>query len=83
MPCPTCSGTLACVLSDTDSDLSAFWCERCGTVSVQSHHGANVYVPKLVERCRQLLDCSVGPVWTDARRLGVTEAIYLPEDRPT
>lgn len=63
-------------------------CERCGTVKVTYSNGrVEVYRPKLVDRCRRILD-GVRPgesVEIDAGtldRLGITESIYPPEDRP-
>jgi hypothetical protein len=60
-----------------------FHCGRCGTVK----DGGNVYVPKLVERCREFQKRFDEPVCTPERdysdwnRLGVRESINLPENR--
>ena len=77
MPCPTCSATLECLGVLEDSPV--FLCPRCGTVT---SHGS-VYVPKLVERCRQF--ARIGLLTENAKRswhcFGLGESIDLPEDR--
>jgi len=46
-------------------------------------HGEEVFVPKLVERCRQFSD-TLGPAWSQLWvRCGIAESINRPEDRPT
>ncbi len=86
MACPTCSGTMQKIAE------SVFWCPRCGTLSGD---GGTVGVtqfwlhtaPKLVERCRNLqagLVEAEQPEGIEALRLlGISEAIHLPEDRPS
>ena len=71
MPCPTCSHTMQRAAPDL------WWCERCGTIKDRSGAAA----PKLVLLVREYAelkewDC---PGW---HRLGIWEAVYLPEDRP-
>ncbi len=87
MPCPTCDHTLECVISPADPPLIGALiikhCPRCGTMVT----GTQVYVPKLVERCRQLeksyVSCDEYPPLTkDWRRIGLAEAINLPDARP-
>ena len=78
MACPTCGETMAYV-----SD-NVMHCPRCGTVR-QTVLG-NVYVPKLVERCRQFTHDAADYVPQEAidiwDRLGSAESIALPQDRP-
>ncbi len=77
MSCPTCSHTMAC-LSSADICRPIFHCERCGTIVA----GVDVYVPKLVERCRKF-GVELGPRWNELWKwLGVAESINLPENRP-
>ena len=85
MACPTCSGTMA-VLCVHDVVQYAH-CERCGTVKatiLNANPGVDnprVYVPKLVERCRQFGE-TLGPGWGNLwHRLGIEESINLPENR--
>ena len=85
MPCPTCSHTIARV-TDTIAH-----CERCGTLVVERGRQTSwqdVYVPKLVKRCRTFADEMLGPpdggsgvlrtVW-DYR--GIDECIRTEEER--
>lgn len=86
MSCPTCDHTMQRL---GESGLcSLFNCPRCGTIksvhSVDSRE--EVYVPALVERCRDFADQAVNrkteriaDVW---RRTGIAEAINKPEGRP-
>lgn len=90
MPCPTCSATLAKLAETNDGDRIFYHCERCGTVAVQDAGDpperrpfGDVYVPKLVERCRafeaQRLVLKDG-LWVS---LGIRDAIHSPEARPS
>ena len=85
MPCPTCDHTLAQTL--TTASESLYQCPRCGTVVIRGgiNYGSvsAVYVPKLVERCREfgrhlvirarLENCDL---WDT---LGIAESIRKPE----
>ncbi len=81
MACPTCSHTMA-ALGVAEREM-IFLCPRCGT----TRQGGNVYVPKLVERCREFRDkaengMGLSPasahLW---HRLGIAESIHTPEGR--
>ena len=85
MPCPTCDHTLES-LGRSDRGDVFFLCPRCGTVKVDAleNHGDKVYVPKLVERCREFErtfppgnppSVSYSREW---ERLGIAEAINPP-----
>ena len=52
MCCPTCGHTLTRL--ETQPSSATWLCARCGTVVRQYSSGSpdDVYVPKLVERCR-------------------------------
>lgn len=72
-------------LGQNDRADNIFLCPRCGTVKIDDfgRHGDKVYVPKLVERCRDFK-----AVWTDDvvgemlwRKLGIAESINVPGDR--
>jgi len=90
MACPTCDHSMASI-----GDVAVrriFHCERCGTVKIETYTGdpqkweVEVYVPKLVERCR-IFESSLAPDsqsggGIDWRRLGIAESINLPEARP-
>lgn len=89
MACPTCDHTME-QLGRVNFEV-CFLCPRCGTVKVQylaNPNAESVYVPKLVERCRNfetdsllpLLAVSgeIGKLW---HRLGIAESINLPEKR--
>ena len=84
--CPTCDHTLGrlCIHERMCFDL----CDRCGTVTVtilDANPGPDnprVYVPKLVERCRQYeIEClfSTRGNWD---RVGIRESIHTPANRP-
>lgn len=94
MPCPTCDHTLE-ALGYCDGG-TIYHCPRCGTIQ----HGnqfvdapPRIYVPKLVERCREFI-AEVGDDKKHCRgffpidvkqhwhRLGIAESINKPEDRP-
>jgi hypothetical protein len=59
-----------------------FWCPRCGTLIYDTPVTGfkQIEKPMLVDRVRALVacDCDDG----NARRLGIFEAIYKPEERP-
>jgi uncharacterized Zn finger protein len=87
MSCPTCSHTLGrlCV----HEGMAFAHCERCGTVTVtilDANPGSDnprVYVPKLVERCREFERIRATlPTVIDWKRLGIAESIRCHEDRP-
>jgi len=83
MSCTTCGHTLGCLCNDVGVERIDL-CERCGTVVVTRGDWSEVYVPKLVERCRQFEDRH--PVFTGGdealwHTLGIAESIRLPEDR--
>lgn len=90
MACPTCDHSMASI-----NDVAAyriFVCERCGTVKTDTYTGdpknwhTQIYVPKLVERCREFEGMLTLVTSGDAgpwRRLGIAEAINLPENRPS
>ena len=96
MSCPTCSHTLQCVVAGEFSHPAVYWCPRCGTLRVTFDVNHIDEVPKLVERCRLFLYGKEGredglgvlpsEPWMEAldiaRRLGMAEAIYPPEERP-
>lgn len=80
MPCPTCSHTLHGI------GYNMWHCSRCGTL-VNCPTDGCVSVPALVGRCREFEKairgaeaCCPSMAW---QRLGVAEAIRLPEDLPT
>ncbi len=85
MSCPTCSHTLG---PCGDQAAREMWhCPRCGTLRIRSWNGnawlINDYVPRLVERCQEIqkeviLDLKI---WCHWNRLGIREAINLPENR--
>lgn len=93
MSCTTCDHTMDCL---SPSDLvrpGIFWCPRCGTVKFQTDipQSGPVYVPKLVERCRQFTkwvnSAGLGKFFPEGilqelHRLGIAESIHRPEDRP-
>ncbi len=89
MSCPTCDGTMATLCKQPGS--TAFLCDRCGTVvriySADPNGYRDVYVPKLVERCREfemnhLAEHTISAkdfrAWTG---LGIAESINTPENR--
>lgn len=83
MSCSTCGCSMAMIFNATRH--KAYHCPRCGTIRSERLGHEDVYVPKLVERCRQFEDClhvntHQGKQWLS---LGVEEAIHPPEARPT
>lgn len=87
--CPICSGTMAKV-GERHGD-GVFMCERCGTVKVEDDDRiyADIYIPKLVERCRVFEKDVLGHLtgalfdhlkirWTTT---SIAESIHRPEDR--
>ena len=95
MSCPTCDHTLAVLV--VNHPLRYSLCQRCGTVVVEDLQKReadwdvgqrNVYVPKLVERCREFGKRFFEPVCDPAQdradwhTLGIAESINRPEDRP-
>lgn len=93
MSCPTCDHTLSrwCI----HDGMSFDGCDRCGTMVVTvigqlkiDPINPRVYVPKLVERCREFgstmfKDGDLAAMQDAWHRLGISESIYKPEDRPT
>lgn len=75
MPCDTCGHTLALIGNDEDGCATRH-CERCGTLVVERITRRDVYVPKLVERCRQYR--ANHPVALSWDSLGIAEAIRPP-----
>jgi ribosomal protein L37AE/L43A len=73
MACPTCDHTMEGI------GYGMFQCPRCGTVL--SANGS-VTVSALVMRCRKLAEESAQGEWNVLKRLGILEAIYIPENRP-
>lgn len=85
MACPTCDHTMV----NLGTIPTGFWCERCGTIKTDDVVGASV--PKLVERMRHVIAQAKNDAHTypEAKsfldvyhRLGITESIHRPEDRP-
>lgn len=87
MACPTCDHTMQSVAKSAAA--VSYWCQRCGTLKVQSGNLVDNQMPKLIERCREFqmqLKVSKGlgsrfdqlGTW---QRLGIAEAIDLPEKR--
>lgn len=86
--CPTCSHTLGTLC--VHEGMQFVNCDRCGTVVVRILEGDypdRVYVPKLVERCREFektlpLEGMPSTLTRETwHRLGIAEAIRRPEDR--
>lgn len=85
MPCPTCDATMSKI---TDQPCPTFHCERCGTMKcVRSADNVDVYVPKLVERVRDLRETMKAEVGFHAfdqaawHQLGILEAIFTLQER--
>lgn len=93
MSCPICSHTMEGL--DTPG-RRLFWCPRCGTLRELTGADPNesvapfsrMSVPSLVGRVRQfreMIGNGRGLAASDAElwhRLGITEAILRPEERP-
>lgn len=83
MPCPTCDATMEGIGSNDRGD-NCFLCPRCGTVLIDAfgQHGDKVYVPKLVERCREFERLvKVSDIMAIWHRLGLAESINTPGER--
>lgn len=93
MPCPTCDHTMA--QTHTNATEILYGCPRCGTITINSSTDPSrviaVYVPKLIDYCRELQAQVVADrknhVGAESllgilHRLGISEAINLPKDRP-
>ncbi len=65
--------------------LRHFQCPRCGTMVAEYNDGhRNVYVPKLVERCREYQSTQLlGEHLRIWNVLGIAESIRKPEERGT
>ncbi len=88
MSCPTCSHTMATILAAAPDGYPCIrHCERCGTMTVlRAKDYSDVYVPKLVGRCRGLYASTSEGAWTRLnrnilRKIGIAESIHLPENR--
>ena len=84
MSCNTCDHTMESIRGGNE-DLRLFLCPRCGTVKIEDANETEpiVYVPKLVERCREFeRRIGIRPVveglW---HSLGIRESINRPEER--
>lgn len=94
MPCPNCSHTLQNLVTERDNyDIvvrRVFWCPRCGTIRMEvfengigSANHTTDEAPKLVERCREFASNSEDDAYySELHRLGILEAINIPENRP-
>jgi hypothetical protein len=70
-----------------------FLCPRCGTVKIDDPPCLSVYVPKLVERCREFekdplqkegLGGLKNTMWAEQwKSLSIAESINPPDRRPT
>ena len=91
MNCPTCDHTMH-VIAPFNPDRNEFvgpkisHCLRCGTQKVEWQTKTDIYMPTLVERCREFAN-KIG-VYTDPdampdlwKQLGIAKAINKPEDR--
>lgn len=83
MSCLTCGHT---VRNLAVGEPAVFWCPRCGAIMECHTDGlVSIGVPMLVERVKRFR-CEVGPTMAEIikphwHRIGIIEAIYLPEDR--
>lgn len=89
MACPTCSETMQGL------HPGCRWCPRCGTLWFDEVCGmGRAVAPKLVARCQELATTvphdgiptpgghTSWPLWwVEWCRLGIAEAINIPEDR--
>ncbi len=88
MTCPTCDHTMEFICRQTEV-LRHFQCPRCGTMVAEYNDGhRNVYVPKLVERCREFENEfpkeNIAQYYRNTwKRLGISESIHTPEERGT
>ncbi len=84
MACPTCDNTLELVFQDRMRTL--YHCPRCGTMRSDLTGHVHDTVPKLVERCRQLVQCLIEgeqPEGLEAMHiLGIAESIHPSSERP-
>ena len=72
MACPTCDHTMH-HMECSVSELSMFWCPRCGTLKLCDEE---ILVPLLVKRCRKFAWESLVPPYIDAWiRHGIAESI--------
>lgn len=82
MSCPTCGHTFQCVSSQPDYGHAVWHCPRCGTLQIdRCSDEPDVYVPALVDRCRQFSRV-LGDAGASGRRawnrLGIQETIQAP-----
>lgn len=78
MSCPTCDHTM--VVLATENGFTFRLCPRCGTVSRTGGTMPETYVPKLVDRCRELWKVADNSTAAELHRLGIREAVYPPGD---
>lgn len=83
MSCPTCDHTMQAIgdqvrVIGDQRDRTTFWCPRCGTIKNTSWV-PDATCPELVPRVRELLDATEHDDF--AWILGVTEAIWLPDNQ--
>lgn len=80
--CPTCGHTMQRV--NQEDWRRVFWCPRCGTLTTLSEGFAGTEAPKLVPRMRKYM-AEIGCGHPDSlfSQLGITEAIYPLDRRPT
>lgn len=77
MSCPTCDHTMHRIALPTFG-MPVYWCSRCRTIN----GGPLQAVPKLVERCRNLLRSVEGKdSMRNVDNLGIIEAVMGPGDR--
>jgi len=89
MNCPTCCNVMVTYT------MGYFHCAICGTLKMipgVQGQPASVFVPKLVERCREFENVAAlaekvgfkkGWIAVEWQRLGIAEVINPPEGRPT
>ncbi len=80
MSCPTCDGTMQSLVSEPSP---IWWCDRCGTLKTLTADPAFPARPMLVSRVRRLHTGFAvrSPERARMMQLGITEAIYRPEER--
>lgn len=88
MSCPTCDKTMQLAAEDKNG-VTVHWCPCCGTTRFTTPKGhVNDEVPDLIKRCRKFEDILYGrdtcspAIPQDWERMGIAEAINLPENRP-